>query len=135
MDKMQFSSYIFMFVFLPVSVLGYYAAGKTGKYKNSQYFLLLVSIWFYAYADIRYLPVLAASILMNYLIFLLLKKYRMRKALLAGAVILNLGVLFYFKYYNFFIDNANRFFGSDLSIKTLVLPLGISFMTFDTVFF
>ena len=82
---MQFSSYIFMFVFLPVSVLGYYAAGKTGKYKNSQYFLLLVSIWFYAYADIRYLPVLAASILMNYLIFLLLKKYRMRKALLAGA--------------------------------------------------
>ena len=50
---MQFSSYIFMFVFLPVSVLGYYAAGKTGKYKNSQYFLLLVSIWFYAYADIQ----------------------------------------------------------------------------------
>lgn len=132
---MQFSSYIFMFVFLPVSVLGYYAAGKTGKYKNSQYFLLLVSIWFYAYADIRYLPVLAGSILMNYLIFLLLKRYRMRKALLAGAVILNLGVLFYFKYYNFFIDNANRFFGSDFSVKTLLLPLGISFMTFQQIAF
>lgn len=54
---------------------------------------------------------------------------------LACAVSLNLGVLFYFKYYNFFIDNANRFFGTDLSIKTLVLPLGISFMAFQQIAF
>lgn len=132
---MQFNSYFFLFVFLPVSVLGYYAVNRTGKYKISQFFLLLMSVWFYAYADIRYLPILAGSICLNYFVFLLLKKNRIRRGLLAGAIILNLGVLFYFKYYNFFIDNTNRLFGANLSIKTLILPLGISFMTFQQIAF
>lgn len=71
---MLFNSYFFIFVFLPITVLVYHAINKFGKYQISQYFLLFMSICFYGYADINCLPVLAGSICLNYLMFLLLKK-------------------------------------------------------------
>lgn len=62
-------------------------------------------------------------------------KYKVRKLLLISALVFNLGILFYFKYYNFFIDSTNMIFKTNLSIKNILLPLGISFMTFQQVAF
>lgn len=132
---MAFNSYFFILLYLPVLLAGYYAVSRLGKYRIAQLFLAVMSVWFYAYADIHYLPVLLGSICLNYFAFLLLKRNVMRRAVLTCAVALNLGMLLYFKYYNFFIDNANRLLAADLPVKKLILPLGISFMTFQQIAF
>lgn len=132
---MIFNSYIFILLFLPVSVLGYHIINKTGKYCAAQYFLFIISLWFYSYTNIYYLPVILASICLNYIIYMLMKKNRFCKVLLITAISLNLGILFYFKYYNFFIDSANIILKTNLSIREILLPLGISFMTFQQIAF
>lgn len=132
---MIFNSYFFILFFLPVTVLGYYAINKTGKYQIAHFFLLFMSLWFYAYANIYYLPVILGSIVVNYLFFTQMSKGRYPKLLLVISVFANLSVLFYFKYYNFFIDSTNIIFKTNFSIREILLPLGISFMTFQQIAF
>lgn len=132
---MLFNSYFFILVFLPITVLLYHILNRSGKYCVAQYFLLVMSLWFYSYTNVRFLPIILLSICFNYIIYMLMSKCKLRKLLLVIALSFNLGILFYFKYYNFFIDSTNMVFKTNLSIRSILLPLGISFMTFQQVAF
>ena len=128
---MVFSSTIFIFIFLPFILFLYYIVGK--KIKN--YILLIASLIFYAWGGVAYLKILIASIILNYSFGILVDKYSnrtiLKKVILTLGVILNLSILFYYKYYDFFIENANMLFGTNISLKYIVLPIGISFFTFQ----
>lgn len=106
-----------------------------GKYCVAQYFLFIMSLCFYSYANIYYLPIILASICLNYMIYMLMKRNKFCKVLLIVAISINLGILFYFKYYNFFIDSANIILKTNLSIRNILLPLGVSFITFQQISF
>ena len=128
---MVFSSSVFIFMFLPLSLVSYYISGK--KIKN--YILLLASLFFYAWGGMNYLKVLIISILINYIFGLLVDKTIDKKHLsmffLILGIILNLALLFYYKYYDFFLENINTIFNMNLELKKIVLPIGISFFTFQ----
>lgn len=135
---MLFNSYIFIFIFLPAVLLGWYGLNKLQKYELAKVFLTGMSLWFYGYFNTYYLFIIIASILINYLISYLLTFCKTRRAnqfgLFAG-VAANLAILFYFKYYDFFIENINYVFRADFNLKHILLPLGISFFTFQQLSF
>lgn len=128
---MLFSSLIFLFVFLPAVLVFYYISPK--KLKNPV--LLAFSLFFYGYGGPKALFVMLFSILMNYIFGLLVDKYRAKKftsyAVLALTVIGNLSVIGYYKYTDFFIQNFNVLFGLSLPLMHIVMPIGISFFTFQ----
>ena len=97
--------------------------------------MLLASLFFYAWGGLNYLKILIISILINYIFGLLIDRVKDRKKLrstfLVIGIILNLALLFYFKYYDFFISNINGIFNLNISLKNIVLPIGISFFTFQ----
>ena len=141
-NYMLFNSYIFIFIFLPIALIGWYGLNRLGRYKLASFFLSAMSLWFYAYFNVSYLAIILCSIGLNYLLSLALswaQKKQLPKTfgkigLLAGLV-LNLGILFYFKYYDFFIENINLAFHADFNLKHILLPLGISFFTFQQMSF
>ena len=131
---MLFNSYIFVFVFLPLVVIGYYWLHKLEKPRMALGFLLLMSMWFYGYNSVEYLLLLAVSIILNYATVQQMTKSQelwKRRFLLAAGIAVNIGILFYFKYYDFFIENVNAVFKTDLKLMGIMLPLGISFYTFQ----
>lgn len=135
---MQFYSYIFILLFLPVCISGYFGLGKAEKYEASKIWLIAMSLWFYAYLHVTYLILLGGSILVNYGIIDWMRKQKKivyKKFLLVSSLTVNLGVLFLFKYYNFFVDNINSLFKSRISPLTLLLPLGLSFIVFQQISF
>ena len=135
---MLFNSYIFILLFLPLSLTGWFLLNKTEFEKLPKLFLLGMSLWFYAYFNVKYLPIICVSIIVNYLIYIEMKKARksiFRKALFWFGIMLNIGMLFYYKYLGFFTENINALFKSDFTVINLVLPLGISFFTFQQVSF
>ena len=135
---MLFNSYIFIFIFLPLTLIGWYALNYVRAYEPAKFFLAGMSLWFYGYFNIYYLAVIIASILANYLLSFLLKfshtALTRRIGLLVGLAI-NLGLLFYFKYYDFFFENINAIFHANFNLKHILLPLGISFFTFQQLSF
>lgn len=133
---MLFNSYIFIFVFLPITLLGYYLLNKFRCYKISQGYLLAASLYFYAYFNVSYLWIIVSSILFNFFINKMLHntmKQQARKLILVFGLLCNLGLFVYFKYSNFFIDNINSIFGTSFFLEKILLPLGISFFTFQQV--
>ena len=135
---MLFNSYIFVLVFLPVCIIGYFLLNHFAEPYAGKLFLLGMSLWFYGYFNIVYLPIILVSMIVNYMVYVLLKslwKPRVRMVLLILAIIIDIGILFYFKYYGFFAENINTVFRCDLTAKDLVLPLGISFFTFQQLSF
>jgi len=129
---MLFNSYIFIFVFLPLTLAGWTELNRIKAYRMAEVFLCLMSLWFYGYFNVSYLALILVSILLNYLISLGFHKGVLnRKATLAAGLTVNLGLLFYFKYYDFFISNINAVFKADFNLKHILLPLGISFFTFQ----
>lgn len=133
---MLFNSYIFLLVFLPLCLVGYFGLNHLGRYTLAQVFLLGMSLWFYGYFNVSYLGIILSSTLVNYLFTRLIaatESRHLRKAELIGALVLNLGVLFYFKYFDFFLMNLNRFAHTDFQMQNILLPLGISFFTFQQV--
>ncbi|MDE7324435.1 MAG: MBOAT family protein [Lachnospiraceae bacterium] len=131
---MLFNSYIFVFLFLPLVVTGYYLLHHMKWEKAALGYLIAMSMVFYGYQNIRYLAMLIASILFNYLLVFRMGKARtalQRRLCLAAGLLLNLGILFCFKYYDFFLENVNALFKTDYHFLRLVLPLGISFYTFQ----
>lgn len=130
---MVFSSTIFLFLFLPIVLLGYYLIDV--RYKNV--FLLLVSLGFYAWGEPKFVFVMILSIAINYLSGLLIHHVRLKnnKSLsiiaLWIAILLNLSILFYFKYFDFFARTTNTFFGTNIGLLSIALPIGISFFTFQ----
>ncbi|MCM1025077.1 MAG: MBOAT family protein [Roseburia sp.] len=136
---MLFNSYIFVLLFLPLCLVGYFALNHYGKYSAGQLFLLIMSLWFYGYYNPWYLAVILTSILLNYGCHLLLSHFRgggkLCKGIMLAGVAFNIGILVYFKYMDFFIANANALFGSNIGFLRLALPLGISFFTFQQMSF
>lgn len=127
---MVFSSVTFLFLFLPVSLLLYYLVPK--KLKN--FILLITSLIFYAWGEPVYVILMLYSILMNYGTGLLIEQEpKHKKLILTFAVILNLFVIGFFKYYGFLVGNINALFGTDIPIRELALPVGISFYTFQAL--
>ena len=124
-----FSSAIFLFVFLPaVFILYRLVPSRTGK----NVLLAASSIVFYAFGQLTYVPLFLTSILINYVSGILLthsRKYR--RLILALSVFLNIGILGIFKYTDFIIANLNRAFSLSLPYAGIVLPIGISFFTFQ----
>lgn len=129
---MLFSSYIFIFIFLPVTIISYFIIGRFSKTFLYQKFLLVISsIVFYAYFSIKYLCVLLFSLILNYLFSYLIYKYK-KKYIFSIVVVFNILVLCFFKYNDFFISSLNYFFRANI-IVTFILPLGISFYVFQQV--
>ena len=129
---MVFSSILFLCVFLPV-VIGVNFL-LPARLRN--FWLLLGSLLFYAWGEPRYILLMAATALVDFLAGLLLgraEKPALRKAILAVTVVLNLGSLCFFKYTDFLIGNLNSLFGGSLRLLGLALPVGISFYTFQTL--
>ena len=132
---MLFNSYIFVLLFLPLSVAGYFLLNRRNTRLATAY-LLGMSLWFYAYFNVAYLPLIVGSILVNFSLNKLMRRFtakNARKAVMLAGVAINIGVLFYYKYYDFFATNVNSLFGTHWTLLNLVLPLGISFFTFQQV--
>lgn len=131
---MQFNSYIFILVFLPALILGYYAANRMHMTLGKIY-LIAFNIAFYFYAGWKLAVILGISVLLNHLFCLLLARRRGEKAVLAANIIANVAVLFYFKYFNFFLETINQIMGSEYTLREIILPLGISFFTFQQIMY
>ncbi len=129
---MVFSSILFLFRFFPIAFLLYYLVPK--KLKNLT--LLILSLFFYGWGEVRYLPIMFASMIIDYCcgqgIKRLGKTPGKKRLFLILSVVLNLGLLFFFKYTNFFVDLLNGL-GASIPELNITLPLGISFYTFQTM--
>ncbi len=127
---MLFSSMTFVFVFLPVVLLLYLVTKK--ELHNP--ILLIASIIFYAWGEPRYLAIMLLTIIINYWGALLIQnKPKYKKTYLIATIIANLGFLIYFKYFNFLITNFNNVLGSDIHLINVIMPIGISFYTFQAL--
>lgn len=130
---MQFNSFPFILLFLPISVIAYFLSNKVNKLFG-KFVLLAASLIFYAYSDWRTLIIIGISLAVNYLFVVLTRKVsRFHKTFLIVPIVINVGLLFYFKYLNFTILNINTIFGKNIPLKELVLPVGISFFTFQQI--
>lgn len=135
---MLFNSYIFILFFLPLTIIGYYLLNHFQKYEVSKVFLVMMSFWFYGYFNVSYLLIIIVSIVVNYGLgkgLVLTKNTVLAKVYLGMGLFFNLSLLFYFKYYDFFISNTNQLFSTEFHLKHIVLPLGISFFTFQQLSF
>lgn len=128
---MLFCSYVFVLLFLPITVAGYFLLNKISR-TAGRVWLFGASLYFYGYFNIYYLLLLAFSLVLNYSIGSLIYSYR-KKFLLILGIVLNILILGYFKYYDFFIDTINSVFGTSWALKHILLPLGISFFTFQQI--
>jgi alginate O-acetyltransferase complex protein AlgI len=129
---MSISSTIFMFAFLPATLAGYYLINP--KYRNV--FLLVMSLLFYAWGEPKFVLVLIASIFINYLLAILIEKFRNRvlsRLFLITSLIGNVSLLFVFKYLAWTIQNLNGYLNLSIPLINLALPLGISFFTFRSI--
>lgn len=130
---MIFSSLVFLFTFLPITLLLYYLVPRKGK----NLVLLLCSLVFYAWGEPVYIFLMVISILFNYFSGLdIARKAGKRKAMaksLISAVAVNILILGFFKYYGFLIENLNAVLPFEIPYRNLALPIGISFYTFQTL--
>lgn len=127
---MLFSTMTFVFMFLPIVLVLYLVTKK--ELHNP--ILLISSIIFYAWGEPKYLAIMLLTILINWLGAIGVDKFKNHKKLvLALTIIANLGFLIYFKYFNFLIDNCNNIFHSHIDPLNIVMPIGISFYTFQAL--
>lgn len=130
---MLFSSTIFLFLFLPIGMILYFFAKE--EYRNTV--LLAASIFFYAYGEPKMIWLLLGSVLVNYIMACTIdraeKNRKLQKVILAVSILLNVGILFVCKYLNFTIEIVDRLFGDVLQKVPMLLPLGISFYTFQVI--
>ena len=125
---MIFSSIYFIYYFLIIFLIIYFITPK--KFKN--FILLFGSLFFYIYGDIKYVLLLLCSSIINYFLGRLISK-KYKKFFLILGLFINISLLFYFKYFNFFLSNINSIFKTNISLLNIVLPLGISFYTFKNI--
>lgn len=124
---MVFSSISFLYYFLPILLIIYFWAKE--KYRNLV--LLLASLFFYFCGEPVYIIILVFSICFNYYFGKYLEKAKNKKVLLIINLIVNFGILFYFKYANFLLDNINGIFNTNFYLGNIIMPIGISFFTFQ----
>ena len=135
---MLFNSYIFIFLFLPLTFFIYFYLNRKRLTEASKGFLVLSSLFFYSWWNTVYLPLILGSMLFNYIIGTTLSRKEQqkkvaKKQLLLFGVVANLTLLGYFKYADFFITNINLVVGSEFTLLHLALPLAISFFTFQQI--
>tara|TARA_B100000767_G_scaffold77782_1_gene74460 strand:+ start:13224 stop:14639 length:1416 start_codon:yes stop_codon:yes gene_type:complete len=134
---MLFNSYEFIVLFLPITFFVYFYLAKKKLITASRVWLLLTSLFFYSWWNVAYLPIILCSMVFNYLVGTLIgdvdKKGFNKKLLLSFGVVSNLALLIYYKYADFLIDNLN--YAADLQVQSLnlLLPLAISFFTFQQI--
>lgn len=132
---MLFSSVTFLYAFLPVVLVLYFAAPK--KLKN--FVLLIASLFFYYFGERTYIAIMLISSVTDWIWSLLIEHFRAKgnekitKWFLVGSLVVNLGLLGFFKYADFFIGNINALFGIAIPLTNVHLPIGISFYTFQTL--
>lgn len=136
---MLFNSYIFIFIFFPLCITGFYLLNNVDNSDWAKTWLIGLSLWFYGYFNLSYLGIMILSILVNYGLTMWITRFcdenNVKKKIMALGIALNLGLLFYFKYFDFFISNVNSVFGTDYALLGILLPLGISFFTFQQIGF
>lgn len=141
---MLFNSFEFIFLFLPLTLLAYFGFHRLGYPRMAKGSLLVASLIFYGYFSWSYLPLIILSIVVNYGIGLWIerdsqehagRKSKARLVACVTGIIFNIGLLGYFKYADFFISNINSLFATDFNLLNILLPLGISFFTFQQVAF
>lgn len=137
---MIFSSPKFILLFLPIAFMGYFGLNRLRLVLAGKAWLVLVSLFFYAYWNIAYLPILVGSILFNFAVGTRLSSALERetawlpsRVVLAVGIAANLALLGYFKYANFLTDNINAAFHLGIALPEILLPLGISFFTFTQI--
>lgn len=134
---MLFNSYIFILLFLPLALIGYFGLNSIKKETLAKIFLTLMSLWFYAYFNYSYLFIILGSIFCNFILSKQIEKnlqnIKLKKVFLSAGIIFNIGIIFYFKYFNFFMENVNVIFRTDYVFKEILMPLGISFFTFQQI--
>jgi len=134
-----FNSYEFIFVFLPITFIIYFYLNSKKLTEVSKGFLVLSSLFFYSWWNIIYLPLILISMLFNYVLGNSLSKYQKtkktfaKKTILIFGIVMNLLLLGYFKYSDFFIENINFITTNHISTLNLALPLAISFFTFQQI--
>ncbi len=129
---MVFSSVVFLFVFLPVTIGVYFISNDA--FKNI--WLLATSLFFYSWGEPKCIILMLLSICINYILGLVINKAKEKKIcilILVFTIVVNVGILLYFKYFNFFIYNINRILTSKISVRSIALPIGISFYTFQSM--
>ncbi len=127
---MLFSSMIFLYLFLPIVLLLY----LTTKKELHNPILLFASIIFYAWGEPRYLAIMLLTIIVNYFGAILIDKSKNHKKLfLVLTIVINLSFLIYFKYFNFILENINGLFHTHISALDVIMPIGISFYTFQAM--
>ncbi len=132
---MIFSSIFFLFIFLPLSLILYYIVPK--RFRSIP--LVIVSLLFYAWGTPEYIVLMLFSVVFNYITGLEISYFQESERTVAArvtmiiAVVVNLLLLGFFKYYGFLISNINAITGLHLSTPQLALPLGISFYTFTVL--
>lgn len=131
---MLFNSFLFIFIFVPVTLIAYYTLNHFGKSFLAKWALVVASFVFYGSGDYRLCFLLGASVLVNYFLQgFIVKSGKYKKLLAFTGVVLNLSPLFYYKYLNFSIRIVNQIFSREISPLNIVLPLGISFFTFQQI--
>ncbi|OHB32718.1 MAG: acetyltransferase [Desulfuromonadaceae bacterium GWC2_58_13] len=140
---MLFNSYVYILAFLPLTALVFFTLTRFRFLLAGKAWLVGASLFFYAWWNPLYLPLIVASMLGNYTIGTMLAQSRMGKGrrlspslagkILALGILLNLALLGYYKYADFFLKNVNSLAGADLPLLHLVLPLAISFFTFQQI--
>lgn len=134
---MLFNSYIFIFAFLPITFFAYFYLASKKLIIGAKAFLVFASLFFYSWWNVIYLPLILGSILFNFAIGVSLSKDDhvkiSKKTIIVFGIVINLLLLSYFKYMDFFISNTNLLLGSNMTLFHIVLPLGISFFTFTQI--
>lgn len=127
---MLFSSMTFIFLFMPFLLTAYYFIRP--DFRNG--LLLIFSIFFYAWGEPTYVVIMLLTVVINYWGAVLINKYiQYKKWILWGTIITDLSFLFYFKYFNFVMSNINAAFDMDIKFLDVIMPIGISFYTFQAM--
>ncbi len=137
---MLFNSFEYLIFFLPVVFIVFFLLNRFKLTVIAKIWLVLASLFFYSWWNVSYLPIILASLATNYSIAQFLLRINeeikyLRKFLLILGIVFNLSLLGYFKYADFFISNVNALFKEDINLLNLVLPLAISFFTFQQIAF
>ncbi|RLA20864.1 MAG: MBOAT family protein [Gammaproteobacteria bacterium] len=133
---MLFNSHLFIFLFLPICLIGFFVLGRQRNRELPLFWLVFCSLFFYGWWNPKYAILIIISMLVNYWIGRRISKTegtKKRKLLLIVGVMLDLSVIAYYKYTTFLVDTINTLSGSDFHLYAIILPLGISFFTFQQI--
>lgn len=132
---MSFNSYFFVLVFLPVAIVIYHLLNERGYFTVGKWFLLFMSVCFYAYAGLKGLLVICILILINYGIYKYMYKNTHAKISMILGIVINIASLIFFKYLTFIEITSNKYLGTKFTFVNLLVPLGVSFITFSQISF